>query len=222
MSRYKWKAGVDENIGHDPILSPEKKAAILHNMRNKGPKSARKRGVFFGLGLTAVLTVALFLALQFKDDDLDLVISTDGVDESLQKELAALQEENKALRESFSRVDEDLQVYDHTARNIISLLGSGKFDELKERYNVEYNGSEDRLQFEGYEGFEVNNPTTINQYPMRFAYIAPGDAILDTSSREVISVCYYLYNRTPGEEGKFSIIFGFNKDRTIRFIANGE
>jgi hypothetical protein len=222
MNRNKWKAGVDENIGHDPILSPEKKAAILHNMRKKGPKSARKLGVFLGLGLTAVLTAALILVLQFQADDVDLLVSTDGVDESLQEELAALQEENIALQEGFSRMVGDLQIYDHTARNIISLLGSGEFDELKERYNVEYNASEDMLQFKGYEGFEVNNPTTIIQYPMRLAYIAPGDAILDTSSRDVISVCYYFYNRTPGEEGKFSIIFGFNKDRTIRFIANGD
>jgi len=101
-------------------------------------------------------------------------------------------------------------------------LGSGDFNELKEQYNVDYNASLDRLEFEGYEGFEVNNPTSLFRYPMRLIYIAPGDPILDTSSRDVISVCYYFYNRTPGEEGKFSIIFGFNKDRTIRFIANGD
>lgn len=222
MSQNKWKASVDEYIGHDPFLSPEKKATILHNMRKKEPKSTRKRVALFGLGVTAALTATLFLALQFQTSNADLVTSIDGGNESLQEELAALQEENEVLREEFSGMVVDLQIFDHTARNIISLLGSGDFEELKERYNVDYNASEDRLEFEGYEGFEVNNPTTLKHYPMRLIYIASGDPILDTSSRDVISVCYYFYNRTPGEEGKFSIIFGFNKDRTIRFIANGD
>ncbi|CAG9620359.1 hypothetical protein [Sutcliffiella rhizosphaerae] len=214
MSRNKWKSGVDDYIGPEPILSPEKKAIILSRIRQKEKMSVRKPIALYGIGLTAALIAMIFLAFQLQTNDGDLLSAPEDVNGALQEELDALNEENQALRENLERMSLDLQTFEHTARGIISLLGSEDFDELKERYNVEYNVKDDRIEFEGYEGFEINNPTNIINYPMRFIYI-------DYSGDE-IKVNYYFYNRTPGEEGKFSIIFGFNNDRTIKYMVSGD
>lgn len=221
MSRNKWKASVDEYIGRDPILSPERKATILARFRKKEQKSVRKAAALYGLGLSAALITMVFIIFQFQTRDVNLLTSPEDVSGSLQEELSALNKENEALREKLSGISIDLQLFDHSARNIISLLGNGDFDELKNRYNMEYDPEENMIQFEGYEGLDniegygrVDNPTKMADYPMRFIYI--------DYSNDVVQVCYYFYRTTPGQEGKSSIIFGFNKDYTIRYMVNGD
>jgi len=214
MSRNKWKSGVDEYIGRNPILSPEKKATILANIRKKEQKVVRKPFALYGFGLTAALIATIFIAFQLQTSDVDLLTSPEDTNGSLQEELNAIKKENEALREELHGINEELQTLDYSARDIISLLGNRNFDELEERYGVEYNANEDRIEFEGFEGLEVNDPTNVVKYPMRLAYI--------DDSGDAINVCYYFYNRSPGEEGKFSIIFGFNKDQTIQYIVSGD
>lgn len=214
MSRNKWKSGVDEYIGRDPILSPEKKATILANMRKKEQKPIRKPALLYGFGLTAALIATIFIAFQLQTSDVDLLTSPEDTSSSssIQTELTAIAKENEELRNDLSQISINLQVYDLNARRVVSLLNKEDFDELKNQYGVEYNFSDNRIKTEGFEG--ANFPLEWSEFPMRFAFI--------NQSNDVTEVGYYLYDSTPGEEQKYSLVFGFNEDRTIRYIVNGD
>ena len=214
MSRSKWKSGVNEYIGRKPILSPEKKETILANMRKEEQKSIRKPAMLYGFGLTAALVATIFIAFQLQTSDVDLLTSPEDTSgsNSIQTELDAIAKENEALRNEISQIGIDLQIYDLNARRVISLLIKEDFDELKNQYGVDYNASDERIKIGGSEG--ANFPLEWSEFPMRFVFI--------NQTNDLTEVGYYLYDSTPGEEQKHSLVFGFNEDRTIRYIVNGD
>ena len=125
--------------------------------------------------------------------------------ENQKKEIRELKEENEQLKTDLADYNSYLQVGDSNSRRIMRLISEGKFEELKNEYNVDFEVKNGEIDFGVPEG---NLPFRIDLagYPMVISYI--------NKHPKGTEITYFIYEK----EDSHSITMSFDKDMEFEFI----
>lgn len=130
--------------------------------------------------------------------------------ENQEKEIQELKEENEQLKTDIAEYSSYLQVADRQSRNIMGYISDGKFEELKNEYNVEFNLKDDKIDF-GVPESNLPFPIKLAGYPMHIASFS--------MHPDGVDINYFIYDLE--KEESHLINMSFDKDREFEFIFFG-
>lgn len=218
MKKNKWKASVDEYIGKEPILTPEKRAMILSKIHEKEKKTFWKHP-FIKVTLTAALLSFLLINsyyLFIEDHEKTSSEQSNPINEneSLHAELAAIRKENQELNGALARINSDLQITDGISRRIMSLLANNDWEELRREFQIEVNANDNTITFQ--------NGETSSYFDVEWAALSMNFAYYNDTNDHHLEVGYYLFDSTEGAERKYLISFVYDSNYNFQYIATGD
>ncbi|ALC85250.1 hypothetical protein AM499_05030 [Bacillus sp. FJAT-22090] len=159
--------------------------------------------------LGIIILVLLFVIGCSNEDETKQVVSKhEKKIEEQQKEIQKLEDELQQVKTEYSVF---LQQADNKSRAIMRLIANGKFEELKKEYQVEFEVTDDALDF----GVpESNIPFRIDlaRHPMFVSSF--------NKHSEAKEISYYIDNLETEE--RTLITMHFDKDGTFNFIFLGD
>ena len=162
----------------------------------------KKLGVF-------LISVLLVTGCSNKEDDMNQIVS------KYESQIEDLQRENQDLKDEIQQVKSDystfLQQTDNKSRSIMRLIAEGKFDQLKNEYNVKFEIKDGAIDF----GVpESNSPFRIElaKHPM---FISSFNKHSDGTE-----ISYYIDNLETEE--RTLITMSYDKEDAFKFIFVGD
>ncbi|MBE4909942.1 hypothetical protein IMZ08_18050 [Bacillus luteolus] len=166
------------------------------------------------------IAVALSFLFACSNNELDMEVlaseyetkieEKNGEINKLKEELRLTKDELKQEKEKLEESSVDLQIYDHKARRIMSLITEKDFDKLANEFNVDFEVSDESLVFNKLRDYPTAPafPIAIAGLPMYFAYY--------NHQPEFTEVGYFLYD----SERKYDIHFHFGKNKEFEYVSS--
>lgn len=132
-------------------------------------------------------------------------------------QIEQLKKDNQSLQDQLNKVQADYSVYlqqlDGSSRKIMRLINTGKFEQLKTDYNVEFEITNGIVNFKTQEdlksaGFPVENASL----PMSIAYL--------NIQSDKLEIAYYLDDLE--KEGRSLISFIYDENQDFQYIFIGD
>ena len=144
------------------------------------------------------------------DDVTQLVSKYESQIDEQKVEIKELKEENERIKTDLADYNSYLQVADRSSRRIMRLMSEGKFEELKNEFNVEFEVKNGEIDFGVPEG-NLPFPIELAGYPMHIASfsIHPDGADIN----------YFIYDLEKEESHLTNM--SFDKDMDFEFIFVG-
>ena len=157
-----------------------------------------------------ILILLLVVGCSDEDDMKQSVSKYESQIENQKKEIQVLKEENEQLKTDNADYSSYLQEADRNSRRIMRFISEGKFEELKNEYNVDFEVKNGEIDF----GIPVGNlPFRIDLagYPMFIASFSKHPDGTDIN--------YFIDD--PEKEERHLINMSFDKDMGFEFIFAG-
>ncbi len=128
-------------------------------------------------------------------------------------EIRNLEEELRLINDELEqekKYREELQIFDHKARNIMRHIANNEFDTLKSEFDVDFEVIDGKINFGELNDFYF--PTEIAGLPMYFNFYNP--------QPDSTELGYFLYGYDEnGSERKYDIHFRFGKYNEFLYVV---